>query len=323
MHEASLDGIGFATISEARARDLRTDSPLSRCTLVLTETCNLSCAYCRKQRGPALATERALHILREWAKGGLGSLMISGGEPTLHPGLPQVVATARELGIAHIILASNGTAPRQLYLDLLKLGLNELSVSLDSGDEQRSGLLPGQWETIVDNIRALAQETRVVVGLVVHARVDRLLDDLMFIDSLGPADIKLTPSSQMTDRSAFRVLSNLPGTLLQKYPFLKYRVERYLAGQWARGLAAQGTGRCWLTLDDMVVSGQHHYPCYIYYREGGNPIGVFQDLERVRAERCQWMQQTDTHADCICREMCVDFYHQFNQRAHEYQGKNS
>lgn len=319
----SLDQVGFATISERRARAVSSHAPLARATLVLTEQCNLRCTYCGKNRGTSMPTREALRVVEAWASQGLASLMISGGEPTLHADLEQVVETAAACGIGHVILATNGTADLGVYRDLVDRGLSELSISLDSGSAevagQLSGISPRDWEAVVENIRALSALARVVVGMVVHdANRHRVLEDLLFMDSLGPADIKLTPSTRLGRWDDVSRLAQLSSDLLAKYAFLRYRTRRLLQGLSVRGVSARGTHRCWLALDDMVVAGSCHYPCYIYYRERGAPVGPFDDILAVRSAREAWVRRTDTHQDPICREMCVDFYHQFNQRASQY-----
>ena len=45
----------------------------------------------------------------------------------------------------------------------------------------------------------------------------------------------------------------------------------------------------------MAVVGDYHFPCIIYMREQGNPIGKID--ENVRLERQKWMNNTDCYKD--------------------------
>jgi hypothetical protein len=59
--------------------------------------------------------------------------------------------------------------------------------------------------------------------------------------------------------------------------------------------------------------GGQHYPCIIYLREGGKPIGPCDGTEREA--RAQWYAQLDTHADPICSRNCLDVCISYNNKA--------
>jgi len=318
---ASLDRVGFATISERRALSASIHSPLERCTLIVTEKCNLRCVYCNKHSGDHMPLEQALRVIDAWAGHGLSTVMISGGEPTVYPDLPAVVSAFRRRGLASIILATNGTDRPDSYRRLMELGVTELSVSLDSGDRSRAATIHGTdigvWDRVVETIRALSREARVVVGLILNEHnQDTIVDDLAFIDSLGPSDIKLTPSSHYSDLSRIAdIARRIPAQLIERYTFLGYRMRRVLAGRPLKTLRRGDSRHCWLSMDDMAIAGRQHYPCYIYLRESGAPIGqVCDDMGAVREQRLAWIQSHDTHADPICSSHCVDFYIDYNNR---------
>jgi hypothetical protein len=54
----------------------------------------------------------------------------------------------------------------------------------------------------------------------------------------------------------------------------------------------------------MAVAGKYHFPCIIYMREQGNPIGKISNT--MRLERLSWLQNTNTHLDPICKRNCID-----------------
>lgn len=84
-------------------------------TLVeLTDHCNLECPVCYASSGPARGGYRSLaHVERMLdavvaSEGEPDVVQLSGGEPTLHPQLFEVLAAARERPVRHLMLNTNG-----------------------------------------------------------------------------------------------------------------------------------------------------------------------------------------------------------------------
>jgi len=122
---------------------------------------------------------------------------------------------------------------------------------------------------------------------------------IRFAQDLGVADIRLIPAAQ--DGQYMEV-----GDWKCNSPILKYRTERARAGLPVRGIPENGTCKCRLVLDDLATDGTSHYPCIIYLRERGKPIGVMEDMTKVRSDRAKWSMQTDTSKDPICSKNCLD-----------------
>ena len=72
------------------------------------------------------------------------------------------------------------------------------------------------------------------------------------------------------------------------------------------------TKRCGLVLDDMAVMGNKHYPCIIYMRESGNPIGTIGP--NMRNERLNWYKTHDCTLDPICSKNCLDVCVHYNKK---------
>ncbi|MDR0339288.1 MAG: anaerobic ribonucleoside-triphosphate reductase activating protein [Desulfovibrio sp.] len=93
---------------------------------VFTQGCNFRCPYCHNQQlisrkaVPSLPVQEALDFLRKRA-GLLDALIVSGGEPTLQPGLAGFCREAKALGYK-IKIDSNGSRPEVLQR-LLDAGL--------------------------------------------------------------------------------------------------------------------------------------------------------------------------------------------------------
>lgn len=109
------------------------DWPGRIASILFLPGCNLRCAYCHA--GPLLepapeeriAFDRLAAFLsdkRDWIDG----VVVCGGEPTLHPGLPELCRALREMGFG-VKLDTNGTRP-QVVGELIDAGLID-AVSMD------------------------------------------------------------------------------------------------------------------------------------------------------------------------------------------------
>jgi len=93
--------------------------------VAVTDRCNLRCAYCMPEEGGAWTPLRKLLGLEDlatlvrWIHGiyPLSKVRITGGEPTLRRGLPELVKDLREIpGSPEITLTTNGTRLATLAL---------------------------------------------------------------------------------------------------------------------------------------------------------------------------------------------------------------
>ena len=311
----TLESIGFYTLSDARAATASASSKLSRCELLLTSRCNFRCLYCRNVGGSDKPFEEAAAVVRLWASQGLSAIRFSGGEPLIYPRLRELVELASAQGIERIAVSSNGSFPLYMYEGLLDAGVNDLSISLDAccaedGDHMAGGIT-GAFYRVVSNIRDLAKQTYITVGVVLtEDNVDNVNDIIRFASELGVQDIRVIPAAQTSNRlSTVQVDANI----LEKYPILRYRIKNFQEGRPVRGLRSCDSMRCGLVLDDMAVCGDKHYPCIIYLREGGKAIGKITD-PTVRADREAWFRTHDTHADSICSKQCLDVCVDYNNK---------
>jgi MoaA/NifB/PqqE/SkfB family radical SAM enzyme len=309
-----LEQIGFYTLSEQRAATASVTSRLMRAELLLSARCNFHCPYCRGVGGPDLPFAQALATLDFWIAQGLYAVRFSGGEPLLYKRLPELVSRAVAGGVERIAVSTNGSVPWRLYERLLQAGVNDFSVSLDAccaadGDRMAGGV-PGSWERVVANLRALTARTYVTVGVVLtDANVGQINEIIRFAADLGVADIRVIPAAQ--DGNMLAAVT-VDADILAKYPILRYRIANLQGKRPVRGLCATDSARCGLVLDDMAVCEGQHFPCVIYLREGGAPIGRVGP--QMREERAAWYAAHDTHADPICATNCLDVCLDYNNR---------
>ena len=106
----------------------------------VTDRCNFRCVYCMPEHGldwlpktDILSYEEITEIVRQLAPLGLRRLRITGGEPTIRPGLVSLVAMLKALpGIEDIALSTNGVKLPDLAAPLSDAGLDRVNMSCDS-----------------------------------------------------------------------------------------------------------------------------------------------------------------------------------------------
>jgi len=140
----------MTTTAEPGLLDTR-GRPLHDLRISVTDRCNFRCVYCMPKeifgrdyafmpREELLSFEEITRIARISAAHGVQKIRLTGGEPLLRKGLPELIEmlaalrtpAGRPLDIA---LTTNGSALAYMAQALKDAGLNRVTVSLDSLDE--------------------------------------------------------------------------------------------------------------------------------------------------------------------------------------------
>ncbi|EPR76680.1 Molybdenum cofactor biosynthesis protein MoaA [Leifsonia rubra CMS 76R] len=125
--------------------------PLHDIRFSVTDRCNFRCVYCMPKeifgrdyafmpRDELLSFEEITRLARLAAAHGVEKIRLTGGEPLLRKGLPDLIAMLAELrtpaGEAlDLAVTTNGSALAFLAQDLKDAGLKRVTVSLDSLDD--------------------------------------------------------------------------------------------------------------------------------------------------------------------------------------------
>jgi len=312
-----LEEIGFYTLGDYRAKNVSKHSPLWRCELILTDRCNFKCPYCRgvkpEYRGE-LTLVQAVNIVQAWAEEGLKNIRFSGGEPTLWEPLSYLVNYTKWSGVERIAISTNGSASFEKYEELYNLGVNDFSISLDACCSSTADKMAGtgiSYEGILDNIKRLSALTYVTVGVVLtRENIGEVENTIKIASSLGVADIRLISAAQWNSEEIKQL--SVGDNILDKHPILKYRINNFRRGRNVRGLRVMDVPKCSLALDDMAVLKGKHFPCIIYLREGGKPIGEM--TEDFRQQRQEWFEKHNSAQDSICSYNCLDVCVDYNNR---------
>lgn len=317
----SLDNIGFYTLNDVRCKNSSVSSQLMRCELILTDACTFKCPYCRGLRTDISGTmplEKAKYIVDLWARDNLKNIRLSGGEPTVYKDIVEIVSYIKSKNIERIAISTNGYSDIKLYKELVDAGVNDFSVSLDaccaSFGDMMSGGINGSWNKVIENIKTLSSLSYTTVGVVVTDNtVSQLPETVKFASELNVSDIRIISAAQYNQ--ILESAKNIEKEIYVKYPILKYRINNLKSGRNVRGIQKSDSNKCGLVLDDMAIAGDYHFPCIIYMREQGNPIGKVG--ENMRKERYDWMKSHDSYADPICQKNCLDVCIDYNNKFRE------
>jgi molybdenum cofactor biosynthesis enzyme MoaA len=269
--------------------------------------------------GGDIDVKLAHSVLRDWARGGLKNVRFSGGEPTLYKRLADLSFEAKQLGVERVAISTNGSNKPDVYERLIDAGVDDVSVSLDAccsitGDKMSN--TSGKFDRVVESIRFIADSgTYITVGIVLNQdNINEVNDTIMLAHGLGVSDIRVISVAQ-EDMSLLGHI-DVPHEVLEAHPILKYRVENIKSGNGVRGLSANDSPKCYLVQDDSVVAGKYHWPCVIYMRELGQPIG---DVgPNMREDRVRFFETFNPHDDPICKRTCLDVCVDFNNKCHHY-----
>ena len=114
--------------------------PINYLRISVTDRCNLRCIYCMPADGiklishdDVLTFEEIHTVARAAAELGISKVRITGGEPLVRSGLPELIRMlARIDAIDDISLTTNGTLLSGYAAELKQAGLRRVNVSLDT-----------------------------------------------------------------------------------------------------------------------------------------------------------------------------------------------
>jgi cyclic pyranopterin phosphate synthase len=133
----------------------------------VTDRCNYKCVYCRTGNDGAQYSELPiadyLRIVRIFVDLGIEKVRLTGGEPLLRKGLPDLVRELAKLRTAadrhplDLALTTNGHLLAEMAQPLKDAGLTRVTVSMDAVDPDifaRITRVPGSFQKVREGIRA-------------------------------------------------------------------------------------------------------------------------------------------------------------------------
>ncbi len=294
--------------------------------LELTKSCNLFCAHCYKEAGtnhphpkPLPSMERELISLEQWkdilaegAKLGGKRVQFVGGEPTLYPGLMELIEYARSCRYRDIEVFTNATRIEDSILRQWASSGIMVALSFYSWDPKTHDTITGRtgsFRRTVQGIRAiLAHNIPVRVGIVLmRENLSHLTDTVEFLKGLGlKGNVIGWDYVRPTGRGEAEVSRMERDFRTEVTPFKSSSLEEG-QGNCDKGFA-QGT--CWK--GKIAISSEGDvYPC-VFARQMS--VGKFPEMrleEIVQGQILQrlWqitLEEVETCKDCELRYGCFD-----------------
>jgi cyclic pyranopterin phosphate synthase len=301
--------------------------PLRELRVSVIDRCNFRCSYCMpaeslQGRGVFLPLERLLTdheietLVRAFVHLGVHKLRITGGEPLLRPGLPALIQQLAAIrGLEDVALTTNGVMLPRLAGDLAEAGLNRITVSLDTLDEEVLARMSGGRARLEDILGGIAAaEAAGFERLKINTVVQRGVNDHTVMNLLDhfrgtPHRVRLIEYMDVGNSNHWSEQDVVPNsqwvsTIGQRWPIRPLtsvnpaetaRRYEYLDGQGEIGFISSisqpfcgGCTRARVTADGQFYTclfsnqGSNLMPLL---RHGENPQELLDRIARVWAER--------------------------------------
>ena len=331
---------------------------LDRITVFATHKCNLFCDYCNGPHIKKVGDEKGLQERkREMVKNDITlqdykSLIdvakrkydvkhvhFTGGEAVLHPDIVGMVEYTTKKGILSSI-TTNGRASDDLYRDLVNAGLTEIRVSIDAGSEADYDSIVGvrgafgKVLSTISTITEMRDKEDKDVFLVLNACVgemnlEKIVAVIKFLIGLGPDDVKLLliaqekqyVMSQEAEKYVKDLYKVLEGFSEDRFILLRRKIDDLFDStvMGMRDEVAQEIAKhCFIPMTERTVDGQHYYPCSIYVRHYGEPLGDIRDSFHEQTEKViNFAYNHDCRKDPICLDYCIGCTKKFNVEANK------
>ena len=169
--------------------------PLKDLRISVTDRCNFRCPYCmpaeifgeRYQflpRKELLNFEEIARLAKIFAKLGVTKIRLTGGEPLLRTGLPDLVKMLSPIsGIEDLALTTNGFLLDKHAQELKEAGLNRITISMDSLDDAVFQQMNGRGfgtSQVLSGIEAA--ENAGLSPIKINAVIQRSVNDQSIVD---------------------------------------------------------------------------------------------------------------------------------------------
>ncbi len=167
----------------------------------ITRACNNKCLFCldqENQNGLVFSMKEILFDLKRGLDSGIKRVVISGGDPTVHPKLDKIIKKAKQLGYEHVQIITNGRMlVYEKFAKKLKLaGLDEVTLSLhshiESDFEKMTGIRGSYKQALGGLLNAQKYGFIVSVDIVINKiNYKKLKETLQFYMKMGVTEFDL------------------------------------------------------------------------------------------------------------------------------------
>ena len=169
--------------------------PMRDLRISVTDRCNFRCPYCMPAeiygeayeflpRADILTFEELARLVRIFAELGIEKLRVTGGEPLIRNDLPKLLGMLTDIdGINDITLTTNGYLLSQFAQQLKDAGLQRITVSLDSLDDEVFKAMNGRGFTTERVLEAIKTASEVGLSPIkINCVVQKGVNDHTIVD---------------------------------------------------------------------------------------------------------------------------------------------
>jgi MoaA/NifB/PqqE/SkfB family radical SAM enzyme len=160
------------------------DGGPSTCQFAITNVCNAACDFCNfsrdklaREHSRSVTLEDGLRSLEILRRHGVGFMVFTGGEPTVHRHWTELLEASDRLGMVNLMVSNGSTLSERTIEKMAQARVSGLIISIDSQDlavhESNRGL-PGVTTKIRNSMQHLK---KVGVGATASVTLNRLLTD--------------------------------------------------------------------------------------------------------------------------------------------------
>ncbi len=241
----------------------------------ITTDCNLDCPFCHRSgfepdRYDMSRLPETAALLKE---NGIRSVILSGGEPMLHPDFFGMVDFLQDSGF-DVDVCTNGTLLGEAAVRRLKERLGEISVSIDGYEAARHDAMrraPGSFETVTEAVQRLvragiAVHTTTVVDPPFASGICRTAGFLHGLGVRSASFLGLIPvgrgANGLFEPEVQELLESQVASARSAYPDMEINTKQLLA---SRSGGSCGAGRI---VFGMGVDGAKLHPCLLLRPRG-------------------------------------------------------
>lgn len=198
----------------------------------LTDACNLRCVYCMPEhmkfrpRHELMSDEEILFLVRVGASLGVDKIRLTGGEPTIRPGVVDLVREIAAVpGIKDLAMTTNGLLLDKLAGPLADAGLTRVNISIDTLDAEKFHRIT-RWGKIEDVWRGIeAAEAAGLTPIKLNSVVTRHFNDEDDVVALARLTLERDWEVRFIEMMPFGEVTDFQQTNIVSFREIREKVE--------------------------------------------------------------------------------------------------
>lgn len=198
----------------------------------LTDACNLRCVYCMPEqmnfrpKHELMSDEEILFLVKVAASLGMEKIRLTGGEPSIRPGVVDLVQGIAAIpGVKDIAMTTNALLLEKLAQPLADAGLRRVNISIDTLDADKFHKIT-RWGNIEDVWRGIyAAEAAGLRPVKLNAVITRNFNDAQDVIDLARLTVDRDWEVRFIEMMPFGEVSDFQQTNVVTYQEIRATVE--------------------------------------------------------------------------------------------------